>query len=87
MTQAEYNAAFDEGFEIGEALCETHHNEITQSERKRVLDKILNHILDDMGVEIHERDGKKYFVISGTFSVSELILYLQSLRQSKEGEL
>jgi len=36
--QAEYNAAFDEGFEIGKAQCETHHDEIKQSERKKVLE-------------------------------------------------
>jgi hypothetical protein len=39
--QIEYNNAFDEGFEIGKAQCETHHEELFQSERDKVLDEVL----------------------------------------------
>ena len=71
---------------INKIGCASHSSAPSEQEiRGKVLDQILNHILDDMGVEIHERNGEKYFVISGVFSVSELILYLQELR-SKQGE-
>jgi hypothetical protein len=42
--QAEFNAAFDEGFEIGKSQCETHHDEIKQSEREMILDEAIKRI-------------------------------------------
>jgi hypothetical protein len=33
-----YQNGFDEGFEIGKAQCETHHEELLKSERDKVLD-------------------------------------------------
>ena len=38
--QSEYIAAFDEGFEIGKAQCETHYEEIRQAERDKTLEQL-----------------------------------------------
>jgi hypothetical protein len=82
MTQAEYNAAFDEGFEIGKSLCETHHDEIKQLGRKKVLDELWEFCLNN-GVEDH---GELIGLTGDPFFPLKLIKKIGELRrQSKEG--
>jgi hypothetical protein len=76
--QAEYNAAFDEGFEIGKAQCETHHDEIKQIEREKVLDKVIQ----ELNQAAPEIEGDKLFI-----TVLALMRRIDKLRQEgKDGE-
>lgn len=44
--QASYQSGFDEGFSIGKSQCETHHDNIKQADREKVL-SILNTLYTD----------------------------------------
>ena len=55
-----------------------------QAIRADVVDSILSYILDECQVRIDERNGERFFVISGDFPIVKLIKHLEGLRQGGE---
>ena len=57
----------------------------TLTENQRIM-RLIGTYLSYHGVEIHERQGEKYYVVEGTFSLASFIQYIESLRSTAGDE-